>query len=192
MVKTMIEKGEIMNYDLIAARYAKEKKISEEELMNLKPLVISSIKRYYPATQDMEDLIQEGFLEILEAMLSFDASRKCHFLAYVKLRLKYLYLNKYKKEKTLSLDYEKDGMSFSEIIASNEDIEGDVMREEDFKRLKNLYSKLSPIEKNIIYMHYEKGISYKDIAEILRMSYDRVLYIKRKAFDKLKEVKNED
>src|SRR5699024_6072888 len=68
---------------------------------DLHPLIINSIKRYYYKPDLFDDLIQDGRLLILECIKTYDESKGIYFLAYVKSKLKYLYLNKHKKKSEL-------------------------------------------------------------------------------------------
>ena len=78
---------------------------SKEEILNrLKGLVIKSIQRYYNKREEYDDLIQEGYLVILESIDNYDEERGVYFLGYIKTMLKYTYLNKHQERQHLSLN----------------------------------------------------------------------------------------
>src|SRR5699024_7371446 len=75
----------------------------EEILERLKPLIIKSIQRYYNNKEEFQDLIQEGYLLVLECIENYDENKGVYFLGYVKAMLKFAYLNKHKERIHTSL-----------------------------------------------------------------------------------------
>ncbi len=67
-------------------------------LYKLKPLILASIRRYYNKVDEYDDLIQEGYEIILVAIEEYEENRGTQFLGYVKLQLKYHYLNKHREK----------------------------------------------------------------------------------------------
>ena len=82
--------------DLLEFSRRGDPKSKEAVLLKLQPLIISSIKRYYNKIDIYDDLIQEGYEIILLCIHDYDPNKGVHFLGYIKLKLKYHYLNKYK------------------------------------------------------------------------------------------------
>ena len=100
----MINKSDTdINY-IIQMSLKGDKKYQEILLNDLKPLLYKNIYKYWSNNDPMvEDLLQEGYIVVLHALESFDINKGIHFLAFVKSRIKYFYLNcsksdlKYKK-----------------------------------------------------------------------------------------------
>ena len=78
----------------------------EELLRKLKPLIIKSIRKYYNDFSQYEDLLQQGYEVILSGIDEFDEEKDVNFLWFIKMKLKFYYLDKhkYKKEKSSSLN----------------------------------------------------------------------------------------
>lgn len=74
-------------------------------LEKIHPLIVSSINKYALSKDEFEDLYQEGFLTILESLDKYDASKGVDLFYYLKIQLRFFYLNygRYKR-KTVSLN----------------------------------------------------------------------------------------
>ncbi|MGO1469955.1 MAG: sigma-70 family RNA polymerase sigma factor [Tissierella sp.] len=167
-----------------------EKDIKEEILNRLRPLIISSIKRYYNRREDYEELIQEGDLCILECIENFDIEKKVYFLGYVKLQLRYLYLNKHKEKEHFSLNImvgDEKGEEFINTIPSD-DTAGpeDMIKVETHYKLQNALKRLTARQKKIVLAFYMKRKSITAISKDLGVSYRTIVNTKTKAIEKLK------
>jgi len=69
------------------------------------PLIISSINKYALSKGEFEDLYQEGVIVILESLEKYDETKAADIFYYLKMKLKYFYLNygRYYK-KTVSIN----------------------------------------------------------------------------------------
>ncbi|QXM05159.1 sigma factor [Crassaminicella indica] len=76
---------------------AGDEKAKEEMLKKLKPLIFVSIKKYYFGNEEWNDLLQEGAVKILNEIERFDEAKGVPFLGYIKLQLKFFYMEKRKK-----------------------------------------------------------------------------------------------
>ncbi|MEQ3347555.1 hypothetical protein [Peptoniphilus senegalensis] len=79
----------VLNSALVGEERAKVKLLDM-----LEPLIRSSIKKYCPIFNEFDDLYSDGRAIVLSCIEDFDNKRS--FLKYVKLSLKYFYLNTYK------------------------------------------------------------------------------------------------
>lgn len=166
----------------------------EKLLFKLKPLILSSIKRYYNDYSQYDDFIQEGYEIILNCIKNYDNSKETKFLGYVKLQLKYHYLDKHKEKSLLSLnetiddgeefiDYIKDdGFGPLEIAINNQE------RESLYRGL----SSLSKRQREIFISYYIKGMNMVDISKELDISYRTVVNTKTKAVEKMKKIINKN
>lgn len=173
-------------------REAKEgnKNAMEEIIGKLKPLVISSIKRYYNKPGGYEELIQEGNLTILESLVKYDSRKQVHFLGFIQSKLKYLYLNKHKERIHLSLN-QPTGDGDTEImdIIPSEDISplDMILEEEKYINLKKSLDKLTERQREIILLFYATRLSIEDIAKQLNISYRTVVNTKTRALEIMRQ-----
>lgn len=166
------------------------KKNNEEAILELikrlRPLVISSINKYY-SIGEYEDLIQEGNILIMESIEKFDTEYGVHFLGYIKSKLKYYYLNKNKVEKEFSLnELDDNGVEFIERIVSDINIEDMILKEIENRYLLSSLNKITEREKEIVLKFYFEELSLREIAEELNIKYQTVANLKTNAIKKLK------
>lgn len=168
-----------------------DKKAKEEILNRLLPLIISSIKRYYNRRELYEELIQEGNLCILECIESFQTDKNVYFLGYVKLQLRYLYLDKNKEKVHISINTKIGEKKEDEIIDTIEstDLEPlDEILDKEIKGQLHIYLKeLTQRQKDIILLFYAMRWSISKIAEELDISYRTVVNTKTRAIDILRK-----
>lgn len=178
-------------WEKLLKRAKQGQKDTKEEILNrLRPLIISSIKRYYNRREDYEELIQEGDLCILECIESFNTDKKVYFLGYVKLQLRYLYLNKHKEKEHFSLNImvgDEKGEEFINTIPSD-DITGpeDMIKLETHDKLKKALKRLTARQRQVVLSFYGHKKSITAISKDLGVSYRTIVNTKTKAIEKLK------
>lgn len=170
------------------------KKALEEVVESLKPLVIASIRRYYNKPKEYDDLIQDGNLRIIESIYEYDKSKKVHFLGFIKMNLKFLYLDKHKQKFHLSLDEtigEEDDSSRIDYLVSDEvDFLESIVDEENKALVKKALSTLTEKQRKIIEMFYWKNMAIGDIAEELDLAYRTVVNTRVQAMEKIRKAVN--
>lgn len=168
-----------------------EKDTQEEILNRLRPLIINSIQRYYNRRELYEELIQEGDLCILECIESFDIEKKVYFLGYVKLQLRYLYLNKNTVKYYPSLNImvgERKSEELINTIPSNKTTgPEDMMRLELHEDLKQAITQLTARQRKIVYLFYVERKSITAIAKDFGVSYRTIVNTKTRALGKLRD-----
>ncbi len=169
-----------------------DKQDMEGLLETVKPLILSSIKRYYNDYKNYEDLIQEGNLLILEVLKEKQIESGKHFLGYVKNALRFYYLDKHKTRKeTLSINQNikgSEGLEFGDLLeASGPTQEELLLKDEDIKALNTALNKLTENQKNIIILFYIRKESIQNIADRLNISYRTVVNTKTLAIKKLNQ-----
>lgn len=163
----------------------------EELLTRLKPLIIHSIKRYYYRKEEFEDLVQEGYLVILDCLESYDEDKGVKFLGYAKLSLKYHYLNKHKEKIHLSLntllgDTEEEWI---DLLQSEEDNQEDIiLKNEQTSEIINAIYQLPYKQRETILAYYVCRKSIQEIAEDQGVSYRTVVNTKTNAIKKLRTI----
>ncbi len=182
-----------MNSDInyIIQESLKGDKIYREVLLKrLNPLIYKNIYKYYsPSNPLVEDLVQEGYIIILQSLKDYDEKRNVHFLQYVKIRLYYFYKNHYKKNikhVTLSIDYldnvgkEIKAKDFEQITA--------IILEEENDELYKCINKLSENEQTILNLFYFQSLSIQQISDKLNLKYNSIVNMKMKAVKRLRKM----
>ncbi|MTI71920.1 MAG: sigma-70 family RNA polymerase sigma factor [Firmicutes bacterium] len=170
-----------------------DKEALEKLLNKLKPLVLSSINKYYNKIDKYDDLIQEGFEVIINAINDFDEDKGCYLLGYIKLMLKYYYLDKSKYEKkTISLNKvisnEDESLELLDMIKDEKPLMEEMMIEDESRKtLWESISKLTKRQRQIIYLYYFNNKSLKDVSKELSISYRTAVNIKGKALENLRK-----
>lgn len=131
----------------------------------------------------LEDAIQELFLELWQKPpLQSLQSVKAYFLQALKFKL-------YKAFRRISLHSPETKEEDYGFELSKETMLID--REEDNERTEKILTaltKLTPRQKEVIYLKIYKGLSYEEVSEIMQLNYQVVrnlLYTALKAFKKL-------
>lgn len=166
------------------------KEAMEEIIIKLQPLIISSIKKYYNNGKEYDELIQDGNLMILESLKDYNPNIGVHFLGYIKLNLKYLYLNKHKRKIHLSLNEPiGDGeLEIMDLLISDEKNPLDILLEDEMNlKLKEALEKLTERQREIVILYYVNNMSIDDIKNKLGISYRTVVNIKTKALGNLRK-----
>lgn len=163
-------------------------------LIRLRPVIISSIKKYCYHIDDFDDLIQDGYLHVIESLDRYDCSRGVFFLGYIQYSLKYFYLDKSKKyESNASLNKRVicDTDNSAEFIDFLEDndicIEKDYEYAESISSLYKAIETLSKRERQVIVMYYLRGYGLITISKVLNIAYRTVVNTKVNGLRKLRE-----
>ncbi|QEK11299.1 sigma-70 family RNA polymerase sigma factor [Crassaminicella thermophila] len=165
----------------------------EELLKSLMPLIITSIKKYYFGDEEFSDLIQEGGMKILREVEIFDEERGVPFLGYIKLKLKFLYMEKRKKVRNeLSLqnkiNMDDDEISFIDMLVDErENVEEHLLKEERYHALEEAIKRLTDKQKIVLKLCYMDFLNMKQIAERLGVHYQTVVKTKARALDKMRK-----
>lgn len=148
-----------------------------EDIINAyQPLIYASITRYCNLIGYYDDLYQDGVVEIIEALKEYDED-KGSIGGYLKTRLKYFYINKYKRiirRETEELDYK------------NEPYVMTVADHENKMFVARLLSQLPDDERVVIELSFLMELRANEIAKILGIPKRRVYHLKTKAMDRLK------
>lgn len=166
-----------------------DKRACEKLLVKLKPLIINSIRRYYNDYSLYDDLIQDGFETIIRCVKDFNESRGVNFLGYVKVELKFLYLNKHKEKKTFSLNETvgEDGVELIDLLEDNKlDPLENYLELEEKEFVMEALSILTKRQREVMVLYYLQENSIGEIANMLGISYRTVVNIKVNALKKLK------
>ncbi len=164
-----------------------------EIIERLKPLTYKYIRRYRNFNEGLEDIYQDGVLEILQAIEDYDPKKGAKFLGYIKLRLRYFYLDRLKytikrEEESLNTSFQDTGLERLDLIVDpSVDIEGRLVRMDENLELYRAYEKLSRREKEVVDYYYIKGLSMVEISKRLDLAYRTVVNNKANALKRLRK-----
>lgn len=165
-------------------------------------LVAHIIKKYYPNSQEQEDLISIGTVGLIKAVETFDYTKGNRFAAYGSKCIDNEVLMHFRALKKSAndvyfdnpIDTDKDGnqLTLIDIIEDKGNIADDIellIRSEQLYRL--IDSQLDEREKEIIYLRYGlKGtipLTQREVAKRLHISRSYVSRIETKVLSKLRE-----
>lgn len=173
-------------------------KATEKIVEMTSPLIKSSIKKYYKNYSSgnipYEDLLQDGYLIVLQCLSDYDRKKKIPFLGYAKTRLKFHYMDlgrKSIKEECDSLNRQIRGKEGTvEILDLVEDekssAHGNMLKCEEYLFLLKSVNLLTTREAQIIRLFYFQYKTMKEISKGLGLSYRTVVNTKTCAIKKLR------
>lgn len=145
----------------------------EKILKDIHPLIVSSINKYAQGKDEFEDLYQEGVVVVLDLVNNFDEGKGVNMLYYLKLYLKFFYLNygRYDK-KTVSLNVENhEGLELGDLIADEKPgVEEVVIAGLIKEAMCGLVMSLSVEERYIIEELFVKNRTLNDLSKELNIS----------------------
>lgn len=155
-----------------------------------KPLLISSIRKFYNKPNLYEELLQEGILEVCNAILDYDVTKNISFGGYLKTRICYFYLGKNNyKENTVSLDekiVDDESLTLNDILQDSTNIEEEFILREDNEVLYNALERLTNRQRNIVVDFYFNKLSLNDISVKYDISYRTAVNTKTASLKKMK------
>lgn len=177
------------------------KKYQEILIKKLHPLIYKNIYRYYCTNDDIvEDLVQEGYIVILECLKNYDESYNVHFLGFVKNKLYYFYKNHFRnnlsKRNLTSLNQlinDTNDITLQNLnLLIQHDVSDEIINHEEINCLFRSLNKLNNKEQKILKMYYCDFLKAADISKILKIPYRTVTSAKYAAITKLKKHMNAD
>jgi RNA polymerase sporulation-specific sigma factor len=167
--------------ELVEKAKAGDRSAVAEIIEKLQPLVKASIRRYYNKINEYEDLLQDGNVKILESIHSYKKSQGVHFLGYIKMNLKFLYLDKHKIKIYDSLNKTVGDGEIEEIdllVSQDLNILDQVIEKEISETLGQLLENLPERQKQVIILYYFEKMSIQEIGDKLGISYRTVVNTK--------------
>ncbi len=167
-------------------------KQSMEELMKaFENYIYKSAMNVYISGYDHEDLMQIGFMTVMNAVEKYHVSRS-NFVSYVTLAItnnfRCLIRNKAKENAVGSIDADLgEGFSLSDILKDEKvNVEADYINEELVKVLREaIYGLPFKLQDIINYVYIDEKGSFKEYAREREINYNTVIKRKDLAFEKL-------
>lgn len=160
--------------------------------------IVRCIVRQYGKTGYSQDLIQEGYIGLMEAAKRYDPATGVQFDSYASWWVrKYMRLWMLKNSQIVRLSvktkdfykpiteniekplYEEDGdlIRYADILTDGSTAETDFVRQEEHQQLRTAIEKLPAREQQLIRQIYGidcEAVPMKEIAKQMGLSYDRV------------------
>ena len=138
----------------------------------------------------MEDLIQEGRRNLLQAIQDYDWELGVPFEAYVQRCVFYYYVDLRKKRRELLvLDKPlKDGTRWVDLLEYDQpSMDQNIIQRDEREDLYRIILGLSPKQREVILAYYFQGKSLKTLAKEGQLCYQALVKRKARAIKKLKK-----
>uniref|UniRef100_A0A7C6A9K7 Sigma-70 family RNA polymerase sigma factor n=1 Tax=candidate division WOR-3 bacterium TaxID=2052148 RepID=A0A7C6A9K7_UNCW3 len=146
------------------------------------PLVKSIAQNYTKYGVPFDDLVQEGLLGLLEAKKRFQENKVTKFSTYAHYWIKKKILQALELERKTSFAT----LSLDENIDRASELEESTIKK-PFSKI-NLPKGFPKNEAIVLRLFFDQGKNLKEIAEILKISRERVRQLKQKGLRRLKSV----
>ncbi|NLM42723.1 MAG: sigma-70 family RNA polymerase sigma factor [Clostridiales bacterium] len=154
------------------------------------PLIISSINKYALSKDEFEDLYQEGVLMVLELLDKYDGSKGVDLFYYLKVQLRFFYLNyeRYKK-KTMSLNEPigDDIVLMDTLIDQHSNAEEIMISKWEYKTVYKAFQSLDSEDKFIIEQSIIMKRTLDDLAKELGISRTTLFRRRRKILERISD-----
>jgi len=163
-------------------------------------LVAHIVKKYYPSSDDPDDLISIGSLGLIKAVDSFDPDKSTKLATYaarcIENEILMFFRSKKKTANDISIndeiDCDKDGnpLSFMDIISEDDNIVEQIYGKMQTEKLAKAISLLDERERSIILLRYglsEPALTQKETADRLGISRSYVSRLEKKALETLRK-----
>ena len=195
-----------MNYDEIEKCVVRAKNGDKKSVSSIinqyKPFIYKKCKDYNINGNELEDLLQTGYISVLTAITKYlPGSHTFSSYAYTSIinSFKYLARGNKKYNNTCSLN-EKISVSscteFIDTLKSTDDTELSFISNSDTALIKSILSTLTKEQLELIYLIYYKNISIKTYSELKNISYitairkkDKVISVIKNSYFKLEFIK---
>lgn len=176
----------------ITSAKAGDKKAMEEIVTSFTPFVIKAARSIYVRGYELQDLIQIGGASVIKAVNMYDAAKGSKFTSYVFSAVRINFYNlirtNAKRNYECSINsLNNEGFELIDSIASEENVEEDMVKKEEKLLLNRALNKLSELEKEIIYWFYFENRTLNDYANFKEVCYRTAVDRKKKALTKLKK-----
>lgn len=180
---------------LIKNAQSDDKKALEELIKMYKPFIIKNAMQIYINGYEVEDLVQIGIMALIKAVNKYQLDRKIAFTTYAITVIKNAFNDELRKVISKKWDEKfkcslnnanEDGIEFMEILASEEDVEEDLILKEKITILRKALDKLTEAEREIINWFYFENKPLKEYALKKGMNLNTVVKRKCRAVEKVR------
>jgi RNA polymerase sigma factor (sigma-70 family) len=184
---------------LLSRCIAGDKKAREKFVRTFSDLIFRSIQHILTAKHiqfnyiDLEDLHNSVFLSLFEKdchkLSQYKGINGCSLATWIRVVTVRMILNDIRKKGVDSISWKEKQVTLDilpELKSNNPEAQAVMEKEERVRFLQEKIRKLPPRDQLFLKLHFVKGFSIKDIAEVMQLSVDNVYTVKHRAIKRLK------
>lgn len=124
---------------------------------------------YVQNEQDALDIAQEVYIKVFKNISSFDMKKPFHpWFRAIAVNTCINYKRSFKYESISLNARDEDDKALEELVADQEDVESEVMDRELERLIKENLKCLQPKHRLVLALRYYEGLSYEEIATVLK------------------------
>ncbi len=154
-------------------------------------ILYNFIRRFGFNNEEAEDILQDVFIKVWKHVDNFD-EEKSSFKTWIFTITKNSIYDALRKKKNNKIIFSLDNKDFEGNTEDVEDLQSDIFKILDTEKNKNILLKsideLNEEEKTVILLHFEEGMTFKEISELFNVSLNTVKSKYRRSLIKLKGV----
>lgn len=146
-------------------------------------------------TSDVEDLHNTVFLNLFDnqchKLKQYKGLNGCSLTTWIKVVTVRMVLNHIRKKGIDSMVWRRNRFALEdlpELKSNTMDARAQLEKAEQEQQVREKIEELPSRDRLFIKLHFEKGCSIKDIAEVMNLSVDNAYTVKHRAVKKLKEL----
>jgi RNA polymerase sigma factor (sigma-70 family) len=176
-------------------RFKKEDQLCFEQIiLRHKDKVFAYIRHYIRDVALVEDILQDTFIKVFQSVKAGKYSENGKFISWVMRIAHNLIIDHFrmiKQMNTISNDnYESDIFNLKRFAEDN--IEDDMIRRQIHQDVRKMISHLDEDQKEVVILKYYEGLSFKEIANITRVSINTALGRMRYALINMRKIMEEN
>jgi RNA polymerase sigma factor (sigma-70 family) len=148
-----------------------------EVLLNRhKDKIYTSIYMFVKDTEQAEDLFQEVFIKIVDTLRKGKYNNEGKFIQWA-LRISYnMCVDHFRRSKRMTKVVGDESFDIFNVIESGDDhMEKTMMKNQTYSRLKLLIDRLPDEQREVVILRHYADMSFKDIAQLTRVSINTSL-----------------
>jgi RNA polymerase sigma-70 factor (ECF subfamily) len=166
----------------------------EQIILKHKVELFAYIRRYIPDLALVEDILQDTFIKVFQSIKAGKYSENGKFISWVKRIAHNLIIDHFrliKQMNTISNDnYESDLFNSKRFAEDN--IEDDMIKLQIHQDVRKMISHLDEDLKEVVILKYYAGLSFKEIANITKVSINTALGRMRYALINMRKIMEEN
>jgi RNA polymerase sigma-70 factor (ECF subfamily) len=166
----------------------------EQIILRHKDKVLAYIRHYIRDVALVEDILQDTFIKVFQSVKAGKYSENGKFISWVMRIAHNLIIDHFrmiKQMNTISNDnYESDLFNLKRLTEDN--IEDDMIKLQIHQDVRKMISHLDEDQKEVIILKYYAGLSFKEIANITKVSINTALGRMRYALINMRKIMEEN
>lgn len=148
------------------------------------------IRRISGFTKELaEDVLQEVFMSIHENLNNFDQNLSFSSWSYRIAHNKVVsHIRKDSKLKIVPIETDEDDVSLIDLLASDLDLENDLSKKEQSRKVQKALSMLSIKYKEILVLKFLEDMSYDEISDVLKIPMGTVATLISRAKEQFRQI----